>query len=951
MSHGSTFENDLFDRPLSGRWQWDLSQETLLLDSDCLKLAGLGQDEATLSLERLRSMVHHDGQSAFFNALRVRRRHGSEVRKVIFRCKTTNGVPLWLESSSKAVGFDSKGRVTRLVGRVVDVTDRKMVENEFSRLHRVHLANSKCNQALLQALNETELLNDICRTIVDIGGYRMTWVGYAEHDKQKSVRPVAWAGFEEGYLATLNISLMDCERGHGPTGTAIRTGKPCVAKDTQTDPKVIPWRSEALRRGYASSMSLPLKSGEVAFGALMIYSILPDAFNADEIELLTSLAENLAYGITMLRNRTEKAAAEKALRQSESKYKSLFNNRYTVMLIVDPSDGSIIEANPAAAEYYGWSAAELCSMNIKQINILSQQEVQEQMRLAKAKNCNHFQFRHRLADGTVRDVEVTSGPITIDGRALLYSIINDVSDRLQFQKMLIESNARTHYIMSATNTGLWEMGIDNGISEWSDELWDMYGLEAHSFEPSFDNWLQTVIPEDREALRSDADKALATRTEFNGMWRIRKPDGSLRWLMSKGLPVFGANGDIEKYIGICIDVTERKQAEESKRQLESQLRRSQKLETIGTLAGGIAHDLNNILTPVMGYSEMGLLVTQPTEPPHSYFGEIVRASERAKSLIAQILTFSRSQDITPSVVSVQAIIDESLKLLRPSIPSMIRIETDIDRSCRNILANPAQILQVIVNIATNAFQAIGDFAGELRIELKEIVADQKLLESVPKLRAGKYVCLRISDTGSGMDEATMERIFEPFFTTKSDQNGTGLGLSVVHGIIASYSGEITVDSQLGKGTTFTIYLPVINTPCSVATPEPGVLRPGNGSILFVDDEEASTRMMQEMLDMLGYRVDTSNSPEEALEMFSRNPGKYDLVISDLTMPKMNGMSLAKKIRNISPVFPIMLITGYDKSVGTLDNLGKAGISRLLRKPVRMSELASAIKDVLGAVKW
>ncbi len=827
---------------------------------------------------------------------------------------------------------------------VFDITERKQVEDELHKLNRALLTINNCNQALLHADNEMELLRDICSIVVEAGGYRMAWVGYAENDTEKSVRPVAQAGIEDGYLETLMLSWEDVERGRGPTGSAIRTGKPFSTKNILVDQEFSPWRHEAIKRGYSSVQSLPLKADGKVFGALTIYSPLLEAFHAEETKLLTSLADNLAYGITMLRNRKARELAEDELRQSEARYRSLFQNKKTVMLIIDPKDGSIVDANPAAETFYGWKQSELCQMKITQINLLTDREVKSEMELALQEKRNFFTFNHCRADGSVRDVEVFSAPITLAGRALLYSIINDVTERKEFQEKLQASNERMRLIMAATNTGIWESELSRNIHIWSDELWGLYGLEPHSCEPSLENWLNTIIPEDRAHIEQAVIDAVQTGGEFNNIWQTRDADGKNHWLMSKGNPVKDSEGNISRYTGIVLDITERKREEEKKQQLESHLRKSQRLETIGTLAGGIAHDLNNILTPICGYAELGMLELTEHDALYEYFNEIAQAVQRAKSLVSQILLFSRAQEGTSTIVSVQAVLSEALKLLRPSIPATITIEQYVDKSCRNILADSSQIHQVIVNLCTNAFQAMGD-GGLLTIELKEIVPCNELYTQHPDLQAENCLQLSISDTGTGMDDATMERIFEPFFTTKSVNKGTGLGLSVVHGIITSFKGKISVETQQGKGSTFRVYFPIVNDQIGKKTinETPGK---GYGCILLVDDDTALLRVMTKMITKIGFTVEALNFPLQAVELFRQNPEKFDLLITDLMMPEMNGIGLAEELHKIKSGIPVILMTGYGKDIEPVMLSNSISISKFLKKPVTLREVAAAIKELL-----
>ncbi|HWQ27363.1 MAG TPA: PAS domain S-box protein [Chlorobaculum sp.] len=472
-------------------------------------------------------------------------------------------------------------------------------------------------------------------------------------------------------------------------------------------------------------------------------------------------------------------------------------------------------------------------------------------------------------------------------------------------------------------------------------------MVATDYETELFETLSMVHPDDRDAVAESYRTLKESRRSETLVYRIVTGQNSIRWIEDRKTSTFSDGGLFTGIDGILFDITERIAAQDEKHQLEARLRKSQRLETIGTLAGGIAHDFNNILTPILGYSEMGLISLSSEDPLHEYFTEIMQASERAQNLVSQILTFSRAQDSKPSPVSIQAIISEALKLLRPSIPSTITIEQHIDKSCRNALADPSQIHQVIINLCTNAFHAMENSAGKLSIDLRETQADTKLPAGLQKLREGSYVQLSISDTGCGMDDATMERIFEPFFTTKSVEKGTGLGLSVVHGIITSCNGEITVESTPQQGTTFRIFLPVIDENAAVKLGKSAPQK-GSGSILFVDDEPAAVQMMTIMMTKLGFSIQAEISPVKALNLFRENPGRFDLVITDLTMPEMTGIQLAGELHKTTPALPVILMTGYGKIIEQATPFSSYGISRLLKKPVKLAQLSSAVNEVLSA---
>ncbi|MBW2662853.1 MAG: response regulator [Deltaproteobacteria bacterium] len=389
---------------------------------------------------------------------------------------------------------------------------------------------------------------------------------------------------------------------------------------------------------------------------------------------------------------------------------------------------------------------------------------------------------------------------------------------------------------------------------------------------------------------------------------------------------------------IFLNVTEQKQ-------LQAQLQQAQKMESIGTLAGGIAHDFNNILFSVMGYAEMALDDTEKGTSLHDNLQEVFLAVQRASNLVKQILTFSRQADQELQPLQVQLVVREALKLIRSTLPTTIEIKQYISNQCGLVMADASQIHQVVMNLLTNAFHAMEDEGGKLEVILKEVELDVDDLKD-PAMVPGSYICLTVTDTGTGIDKSVVDRIFDPYFTTKEKERGTGLGLAVVHGIVKGFKGDISVYSEPGKETSFQVYLPVIRT--RTETKETRVISPaqrGTERILLVDDEEQIVRMSQQMLERLGYHVTARTSSVETLKAFRAAPDKFDLVITDTTMPHMTGIQLAKKLMEIRPDISIIICTGFSEKISE-DKAKAMGIRGYIMKPVVKSELAKKIREVL-----
>ena len=450
------------------------------------------------------------------------------------------------------------------------------------------------------------------------------------------------------------------------------------------------------------------------------------------------------------------------------------------------------------------------------------------------------------------------------------------------------------------------------------------------------SWIAAVHPADRERVAAGLTGGNPQPAERE--FRIIRPDGSIRWIRDKA--VAGPGGNTKgRRVGLFEDISDQKRMEE-------QVRQSQKMDAIGTLAGGIAHDFNNILSVISGYTELLRMGLPKDSPFAGHVVSIGMASTRAARLVRQILTFSRRDEVQREQVELPAIVDEALRFLRATLPATIQVTKSYGGVTAAVMADPTQVHQVLLNLGTNAWHAMKETHGRLAFAVEDTQLPAGPAAQRLGLQPGRYVRISVSDSGCGMDQATLARIFEPYFTTKPLGEGTGLGLAVVHGIMRSHDGAVSARSQPGEGTTFDLYFPALAGAVSAAAaPSPGIVRGHGERILLVDDEESIVAVAQYMLAQLNYSVEATTSPGNALEILRGRPNEFDLVITDLAMPAMTGIELARQISKLCPELPVILTTGFPGPL-TLTELRAKGISDLLQKPPTVETLGEAIRKAL-----
>lgn len=470
----------------------------------------------------------------------------------------------------------------------------------------------------------------------------------------------------------------------------------------------------------------------------------------------------------------------------------------------------------------------------------------------------------------------------------------------------------------------------------------IWGRTCESLRQDPTSLWQALHPQDRE--RIQAVRGVMAREEVQEEFRIVLMDGSMRWLRARTFPIRNAQGEVIRIAGVAEDITQHKRVEEALTKSERHFRQSSRMEAIGTLAGGIAHDFNNILTAILGYTELALATVPKNSRTQRNLQEVLTAGHRAKHLVQQILTFSRQAGPGKRSIPLHTILREALKLLRATIPTTITIQHSIKTEA-NIVADPTQIHQVLINLCTNAEYAMREVGGVLHLTLEDVTVTEQTAHALSGLTTGDYVRLTVRDTGTGMTPEVLERMFDPFFTTKPIGEGSGMGLAVVHGLVTSHGGAILVDSAIGKGTKIEVYLPRAQNPVWEHVSDQGPIPVGRESILFVDDEETIVRLGQELLTSLGYSVEVETHSPQALSTFKQDPRRFDLVITDQTMPSMTGEMLSRELLRIRPDLPIILCTGFSH-IMSAEKAKALGIQAYLMKPLAIRDLAPIVRHVL-----
>ena len=644
----------------------------------------------------------------------------------------------------------------------------------------------------------------------------------------------------------------------------------------------------------------------------------------------------------ILRDATTRKQAESALRAREAMYRATFERTRAVRLLIEPRTGAIADANAAACQFYGYTRDEMIRLSIPALNPLPPEHLATLMASVPDDRAAHFIMQHRLAQGDLRDVEVYSTRVEVNGTTMLDSLVFDITERRRSEQELRRSEERYRRMFD-------EAPIAINISRGTDILYAngayvrMFGYSSLDEIKSM-NSLRLFGEESRLVIadrvrRRALGEPVPNNYEVEGI----RADGTrfpLYLYLSK--TTFG--GD-PATLAFLVDFSEVKEHQAVREELQAQLQQAQKMESVGRLAGGVAHDFNNMLSVILGTTELAMGAVAPTTPLHADLQAIAGAAQRSADLTQQLLAFARKLPATRTVLDLNEAVGGMLRMLSRLIGENIALDWQPAQGLWPVHADPSQIVQVLTNLCVNARDAIDD-VGTITVETSNATLGGDTRGLHPACPGGDYVRLSVTDTGHGMDEETMARVFEPFFTTKAVGVGTGLGLSTVYGIVSQNGGTITIDSAPGAGTTFAVYLPRFSQ--TSAHPAPAhtgaVAERGSETILLVEDEPSVRRLTQRILEHGGYRVIAARSGREALALLESHTGRVDLLLTDVVMPEMNGKELSTQVKARVPGVKTLFMSGYTDDAIDRHGVLEPGV-HFLAKPFVAATLTAKLREV------
>ncbi len=853
-------------------------------------------------------------------------------RTLQFEVQSIKGTRSWIETY--AVPF--KNPITNEVEHLAvthDITKRKQADLDLVERNRM----LELDVEVATVINQKEAIPDLLQGCTEAlvrhldAAFARIWC----LDEPKQVLKLCASS---GLYTHLDGPHSRVPMGKFKIGLIAAERKPILTNMVIGDPRV-PDQEWAKREGMMAFAGYPLISNQEVLGVMGLFARHP-------------LTEFTLKSLGMVADRIT-VALERQVTKDEKNKLALFQERLLASMGEGiyglGLDGNATFVNPAVLEVTGYEEDELLGQSPHVLLHHSKpngapypQEdcpIHNSLRDGSVYHIDSEVFWRK--DGSSFPVEYVTTPIQNDQGKLEGAVVafQDITHRKQAEKVLQESEERFRLLNEAIPQQVWTARPDGSLDYVNQRVIEYFGC---SFDEMIGNgWQRFLHPDDLPGCLERWAEARNARQAYEIEFRLlRAKDKTFRWYLGRALPIFDQHDQVVKWFGTNTDITQLKE-------LENQVRQSQKMEAIGTLAGGIAHDFNNILMAIIGYTELAKQNARENMGAQKNLDEVLVAGQRAKELVQQILAFSRQTEQSQQPLDLQPVVREVCKFLRATFPATIDIRQNFTEATSIILGDPIKMHQVLMNLCANAEYAMRGSGGLLELKLEHVTGEPDGIGTHPDLNGGAYVRLAVRDTGSGMTPEVVQRIFDPFFTTKGVGEGTGMGLAVVHGIVISHGGVMKVESEPGQGTIFSLYFPEME-----AASYPGEHKPleqevfmGRGHILFVEDEEPLARLGEEAMKGLGYEVMVRTSSVEALEAFRADPFRFDAVVTDQTMPHITGEALARQMLELRPDVPIVLCTGFSHSM-TPEKAKAMGIRAFLLKPLLIKDLARTLREVL-----
>ncbi len=934
-----------------------VSSQGLIIETNHTVAALLGEYQAALVNQPFSRFIYSEDQDAFYLYNKRLFAHNGPLECEL-RMVKTNGTIFWGHLTATAAQDGSGAPVCRIV--MSDITERKFRdEGRELTAHLITLINTPGDFH--------SRLSDLTASLQDWTGCEAVGIRLRSGDDYPYFEtrgfPPAFVQ-AENHLCTYGPDgeilrdpegnpMLECMCGnilcgrynpakpfftaHGSFCSNNTTALLATTTDADRQART---RNRCNGMGYESVALVPIRTGDQVFGLLQFNDHRTDFFTSALITRLESMADSLAIALS-------RRQSEAVLRESEKLYRSLFDNMlngfaYCRMLFKDekPYDFIYLAVNDAFKSLTG--LGDIVGRKVSEV-IPGIQETDPQI----------FEIYGRVATtGRPERFEIYVEAMQMWFWVSVYStahrhfvaVFDVITERKRSEEVLLESEQNFRTLANSGRTMVWTSGKDK-LCNYFNRVW--LEFTGRTLEQETGNgWAEGVHPDDFKRRLDTYVGAFDLRENFSIEHRLRRHDGEYRWILDDGCPRWDSKGEFIGYIGHCLDITDRKMAEAEKSRFETQLHQAQKMESIGRLAGGVAHDFNNMLGIITGYAELAQDKVDPGQSIHDDLEQIRKAAGRSSDLTRQLLAFARKQTIAPRVLDLNDTVEGMLKMLRRLIGENIDLSWMPGKNLWQVNADPSQIDQILANLCVNSRDAISD-VGKMTIETGNVIFDEDYPAAHADYVPGEYLMLAVSDNGCGMDQETQARIFEPFFTTKEMGKGTGLGLATVYGIARQNNGFINVYSEPGHGTTFRIYLPRHAGKSSQMQKEKSE-KPaarGNETILLVEDEPAILKMTKIMLEKQGYTVLAASKPCDAVSLAETYPEEIHLIMTDVIMPDMNGKGLAREISSYHPGIKILFMSGYMSNViahhGVLDPRVD-----FIQKPFSIKNLTAKVRDVL-----